>query len=87
MFDYMIKKLDNGRLLVRDSNAKTSKVLKADEISSYFENVLKEQLERQEAEDEKIASIKKESEQTYKEWCDERRADIEAKKAEFKESK
>ena len=58
MFDYMIKILDNNRLLVRNNDSKTSRVLKADEISKYFENVLKEQFEAQFELDKKVDAIK-----------------------------
>ena len=58
MFDFLVKILPNNRLLVRNTDSKISKTLKATEISSYFENVLKEQLEAQDAEDDKIAEIK-----------------------------
>jgi len=67
MFDYMIKILDNGRLLVRDSNSKDSKVLRADQVSSFFENVLEEQLEAQKEQDEKVAEIKEQVENSDKE--------------------
>lgn len=84
MFDYMIKVLENGRLLVRDSHAKTSTTLKADQVSSYFENLLKEQLETQNEQDQKIADIKKQSTQSYKEWYDEQAEKLESEKAAFK---
>ena len=71
MFDYLIKILPNNRLLVRDSNSKTSTTIKADQVSSFFENLLKEQLEAQNEQDDKSAAIKKQSTQTYKEWYDE----------------
>jgi hypothetical protein len=87
MFDYLIKVLPNNRLLVRNSADKTSEVLKADQVSPFFEKLLEAQLEAQSAEDEKAASIKKQSTQTYKEWYEEQRADLDAKKAKFQESK
>jgi len=59
MFDYMIKVLNNNRLLVRENASGATKNLKATEISSFFENVLEEQLEAQDKEDAKIAEIKK----------------------------
>jgi len=64
MFDYMIKILPNNRLLVRNNASQTTKNLKATEISSYFENVLQEQLEAQKAEDDKIAGIKEQLKET-----------------------
>lgn len=62
MFDYMIKILPNGRLLVRNSQSKTSETIKASEISDYFQNVLKEQLE---AENEKAANIEQVRERAF----------------------
>jgi len=58
MFDFMIKILPNGRLLVRNTADMTSKTLKATEISSFFENILEAQIEAQKAQEEKIAAIK-----------------------------
>ena len=54
MFDYMIKILPNGRLLVRNSQSKTSDNIKVSEISDYFKKVLEEQIK---AEDENQAKI------------------------------
>ena len=42
MFDYMIKILPNNRILVRNNDSKEVSNLRADQVSSYFENVLKE---------------------------------------------
>lgn len=58
MFDFMIRILPNGRLLVRENASKTVKNMKATEISSYFENVLQSQIEAQDEEDAKVAAIK-----------------------------
>jgi len=55
----MIKILPNNRILVRDNGSRTSKVLKPDQVSSYFETLLKEQLEAQDEEDSKISEIRK----------------------------
>jgi predicted GIY-YIG superfamily endonuclease len=73
MFDYMIRVLDNGRLLVRNNTDSSSKVLKANEISSYFENVLEAELEAQKEQDAKIEAIKSENNKTYKEWHDDQK--------------
>ena len=54
MFDYMIKILPNGRLLVRNSQSKTSDNIKVSEISDYFQKALEEQIK---AEDENQAKI------------------------------
>jgi len=58
MFDYMVRVLPNNRILIRNTNDKTSDVIKASQVSAYFENVLEAQLEAQEQEDAKIAEIK-----------------------------
>lgn len=58
MFDYMIKILPNGRLLVRNSQSKTSETIKATEISSFFEKVLEEQLKASETDDAKTREIR-----------------------------
>lgn len=62
MFDYMIKILPNNRILVRNNDSKEVSNLRADQVSSYFENVLKEQLEAQESQDNKVAEIRKQAE-------------------------
>ena len=58
MFDFMVKLLPNNRILVRNMSDKSSRILKAKEVSSFFEKVLERQIEAQEAEDAKIAEIK-----------------------------
>ena len=54
----MVRVLPNNRILIRNTNDKTSDVIKASQVSAYFENVLEAQLEAQEQEDAKIAEIK-----------------------------
>lgn len=73
MFDYMVKILPNGRLLVRNSQSKTSETIKASEISDYFQNVLKEQKRSDneaspsvEAEDKKLEKEKEIREGAFK---------------------
>lgn len=58
MFDYMIKILPNGRLLVRNSSSKTSETIKATEISSFFEKALEGKIKAQDDEDAKIKEIR-----------------------------
>lgn len=58
MFDFMVRILDNNRILVRDNRDKTSQVLRAGEVSTFFEKVLEDQLEAQEAGEKRIAEIK-----------------------------
>jgi len=84
MFDFMLKILPNGRLIVRNNADKSVTNLKANEVSSFFENVLQEQLEAQNEQDAKIDTIKKESTQTYKEWYDGQAEKLESEKAAFK---
>ncbi len=55
MFDYMIKILPNGRLLVRNSQSKTSDTINVKDLSSYLEKALESELE---ANDEKEAKEK-----------------------------
>lgn len=63
MFDFMIRILPNNRLLVRNNSDKTSEVLRPDQISAFFEDVLREQLKAQEEQDDKIAGIKSQVEE------------------------
>ena len=42
MFDYLLKLLPNGRVLVRKSSDKTSVTLKPSEVSKYLETELSE---------------------------------------------
>ena len=58
MFDYLIKVLPNNRLLVRNTASQEVTNLRANQIPSFFENVLKEQLDAQEEQDRKITTIK-----------------------------
>lgn len=58
MFDYMIKILPNGRLLVRNSHSKTSETIKATEISSFFEKALEEQIEANKKQDDKQREVR-----------------------------
>lgn len=58
MFDYMIKILPNGRLLVRNSHSKTSETINATEISSFFEKALEEQIEAKKKQDDKQREIR-----------------------------
>lgn len=58
MFDFMIKKLPNGRLLVRDTASRTSESIKATDISSYIEKLLKEQIDAENDKLEKEASLR-----------------------------
>ena len=55
--DYMIKILPNNRILVRNKALGTSEVLKARELSKYFEKVLEEQIKAQDEEDGKVSEI------------------------------
>ena len=58
MFDYMVKVMPNGNLLVRDSHSKVSEVIKASKISDYFQKALKEQLEAEKDNDQKQKGIR-----------------------------
>lgn len=58
MFDYMIKILPNGRLLVRNSQSKTSDNIKVSEISDYFQKVLEEQIKAFNEEEDKAKEIR-----------------------------
>jgi hypothetical protein len=62
MFDYNIKILPNNRILIRNNDSKHVSNVRADEVSHFFENVLKEQLEAQESQDNKVADIRKQAE-------------------------
>ena len=55
--DYMIKILPNNRILVRNKALGTSEVVKARDLSSYFEKVLEEQITAQDEEDSKVSEI------------------------------
>lgn len=59
MFDYNIKILPNGRVLIRDTASKVSEVLRPDQVSAYFENALEGQMKAQEKQDIKVSKIKK----------------------------
>ena len=58
MFDYMIKILPNGRLLVRNSQSKTSDNIKVSEISDYFKKALEEQIKAINEEEDKAKEIR-----------------------------
>ena len=66
MFDFMIKILPNGRILVRNTANKTSETMKATKVSGYIENALEGQIKAQEKLDSKVAEIKKSAEEMGK---------------------
>ncbi len=68
MFDYMIRVLPNGRILVRDNASKTAEVMKPKEVSSYLEKALEAQIEAQDAEDKQIADTKASFQEEYQKW-------------------
>lgn len=58
MFDFMLKILPNGRILFRDSRDKSSKVLKPSEINSHLNQILVEEMVKEEETDKKIKEVK-----------------------------
>jgi len=60
MFDFMIRKLPNGRILVRDIDTKNSEVIKASELSSYFEEIFAEDISKENEEDTRIQQLRQE---------------------------
>ena len=61
MFDYMIKLLPNGRVLVRKNSDKTSVNLKPSEVSKYLETELSELVTAEEDNEMKLQSIREEA--------------------------
>jgi len=76
MFDFMIRILPNGRILVRDNHSKDSEVLKATEVSSYLEKALEAQIEAQNEEDDKVSDNRKKLQEEYQSWYDDQHANI-----------
>jgi len=66
MFDYMLKILPNGRILVRNTALGESKTLKATQVSDYIQNVLEEHIKTQEELDQKVEGIKDEAQDLLK---------------------
>ncbi len=61
MFDYMIKILPNGIVLVRKNSDKTSVNLKPKEVSKYLETELSNLLEEENTNEMKLKSIREEA--------------------------
>ena len=61
MFDYMIRKLDNGKILLRNLHTKDNDVMEAKELIEYLEKQFEEQIEAQEEEDMRTRSIRSEA--------------------------
>jgi len=60
MFDFMIRKLPNGRILVRDTDTKSSEVIKASDLGKYFEEVFAEDINKENEEDTRIQQLRQE---------------------------
>lgn len=60
MFDIMLKRLPNGRILVRDTDTKNSEVIKASELGSYFDEVFAEDISKENEEDTRIQQLRQE---------------------------
>jgi|TARA_R110000851_G_scaffold161867_1_gene305554 hypothetical protein len=58
MFDFMIKRLNNGRVLLRNLDTKENEVMKATELIEYLENQLQDQIKAQDEEDTRTLSIR-----------------------------
>lgn len=58
MFDYTIRLLPNGRVLVRKNSDKTSVNLKPSEVSKYLETELSELVTEQENNEIKLKNIR-----------------------------
>ena len=61
MFDYLLKLLPNGRVLVRKSSDKSSVNLKPSEIAKYLETEFSEVISKQEENETKLQSIREEA--------------------------
>lgn len=61
MFDYLLKLLPNGRVLVRKSSDKTSVTLKPSEVSKYLETELSELVIAEDDNEMKLQSIREEA--------------------------
>ncbi len=66
----MIKILPNGRILVRNTATKDSKVLKATEVSDYLQDALEGQIKEQEEQDDMVTATKKQFQDSYQEFYD-----------------
>jgi hypothetical protein len=58
MFDIMLKILPNNRILARNTSTGESETMKASNVSAYIEKLLEAPLEAEKEQDEKIAAIK-----------------------------
>ena len=61
MFDYMLRKLPNGKILLRNLHTKDNDVMDAKELIEYLEKQFEEELEAQEEEDMRTRSIRSEA--------------------------
>ena len=61
MFDFMIKVLNNNRILLRNTDTKENTVMKVKELIEYLEKQLQEQMEAQEEEDTRTLAIRAEA--------------------------
>jgi len=61
MFDYLLKLLPNGRVLVRKSSDKSSVNLKPSEVAKYLETEFSEVIFKQEENETKLRSIREEA--------------------------
>ncbi len=59
MFDYMVKILPNGRVMVREVATKKNNIMQPGEISTFFNEKLIEQLADQEESEKKAENIKR----------------------------
>ena len=58
MFDYMVRILDNNRILIRDTSTGEVEVILPKDVGAYFNKVLEEQIEKQDEVEKKAAKIK-----------------------------